>query len=101
MTLLIELLTHYNEFGYDVLDAYSFKSILSVEAADILWEKMNSNDHYKGKQPISNQDKINKFIEENKLPKEFYPFYVVKKEQILNKRMKLKSIIIKYFLCNL
>ena len=79
-SLLIELLTHYNEFGYDVLDAYSFKSILSVEAADILWEKMNSNDHYKGKQPISNQDKINKFIEENKLPKEFYPFYVVKKE---------------------
>ena len=77
---LIELLTHYNEFGCEVLYADFFNSNLSVEGADFLWEKMNSNDHYKGKQPISNQDKINKFIEENKLPKEFYPFYVVKKE---------------------
>ncbi len=77
---LIELLTHYNEFGCDVLDAYFFKSNLSVEGADFLWEKINSNDDYKGKQPVSNENKINKFIEKNNLPKEFYPFYVVKKE---------------------
>ena len=77
---LIELLNNYNEFGYHVLDECIFNSNLSIEGADYLWEQMNSNNDNKGKQPVSEESKINKFIEENKLPKEFYPFYVVKKE---------------------
>ena len=61
-----------------IFDANILSEKLSRESKDIIWEeKIKSIKEYKGEQPVYYVDKMKKFIEEKKLPKDFYPYFKV------------------------
>ena len=61
----------------DLIDAYKLSNQLSKEAIDIIWNEIELNPEFKGKQPVRFASDIIKFLEKKKLPKEFYPYYEV------------------------
>ena len=82
----------------DIFSSYYLSSDLSKEAINIIWNEMDSKLEYKNKQPADNIDSIKKFIEEKKLPNEFYPYYQVSYglKNILEKSSFYKTIETKF-----
>ena len=64
----------------DIFDYQTFSINLSKEGADYFWEEINKDEQYNGKQPVSDISKVNEFIEQYNLPKDFYPCFQINKE---------------------
>ena len=84
-----------------VFDNYDLRNNLSKEAIEIIWNEMNLRPEYKNKQPTDGPNSIKKFIEEKKLPEDFYPYYIVnyKFMSILEKSPFYKTIETKFIEC--
>ena len=61
----------------DVINYYTLKSNLSQESIEIIWNEMNLKPENKNKYPSCTCEDIIKFLDDKKLPKEFYPYYKV------------------------
>ena len=61
----------------DIFSQYWLKDYLSKESIEIIWNEMNLKPENKNKQPTDNIGSIKQFIEDKKLPENFYPFYSV------------------------
>ena len=78
---IIELLKNYENYEVsDIVDYQTFTINLSKEGADYFWEEINKDEQYNGKQPVSDISKVNEFIEQYNLPKDFYPCFQSNKE---------------------
>ena len=64
----------------NIIDYWNLANTISPESFKIIWNEMDSRPENKNKQPSNETYKITKFIEEKKLPEEFYPFYSVNYE---------------------
>lgn len=64
----------------DIFDYQTFTINVSKEGADYFWEEINKDGQYNGKQPVSDISKVNEFIEQYNLPKDFYPCFQSNKE---------------------
>ena len=78
----------------NIINYYQLGEKLAPESIDIIWNEMDSRPGNKNKQPTEDASKIVNFIEEKKLPEQFYPFYNVNYElmQILEKSPLYKDI---------
>ena len=65
---------NYNDL--DVYNEYALRSYLNSQSIELIWNEVNSN-HSKDEQPANDSKQITNFIEEKKLPKDFYPYYHV------------------------
>ena len=92
---IINLLKNYD---LDIINYYSLSNYLSKESVDVIWNEMNLVPENNNKQPTSSPNSIIEFIEEKKLPKEFYPYYQVnyKLEHVLEKSSFYKGIETKF-----
>ena len=63
--------------GLNFIDYYDLSSELSKESIELIWNQLDLKQENKNKQPVHNVDDVIKFINEKKLPNEFYPYYEV------------------------
>ena len=78
----------------NIIDYWEISYNLSTESFGIIWNEMDSKPENKNKQPSYDTLEIKNFIDEKKLPEEFYPFYKVNYElmHILKKCPLYKDI---------
>ena len=60
-----------------IFDGRTISDYLTKEGDDVLWNEMNQKTEVQGKQPTSNERRILEFIEDKKLEKNFYDYYIV------------------------
>ena len=82
----------------NVFSSYNLRNNLSKEAIEIFWNEMNLEPENTNKQPTNEPNSIKKFIEEKKLPEDFYPYYNVNYDlmNILEKSPFYKTIETKF-----
>lgn len=87
---LIELL----EVESEVIDYYAIGSNLSPEAIEIIYNEMNMKPENKNKYPSNNINHIVTFLDDKKLPKEFYTYYKVSYDlfHVLEKSKNFKNV---------
>ena len=85
----------------NVFSSYKLSNYLSEEAIKIIWNEMNLKPENTNKQPTDEPYSIKKFIEEKKLPEDFYPYYNVNYDlmKILEKSTFYKTIKTKFIEC--
>ena len=91
------------EHSTGIFDAYTLSSKLSLESKNLIWNEMSSRKDSNGKdnngkQPTDDKSYIKGFLEEKKLSKDFYPYYVVSWDlfRILRGSSEYESIEDKY-----
>ena len=73
----------------NIIDYWDLAKNISPESFGIIWNEMDLRPENKNKQPSDDALAITKFIEEKKLPEEFYPFYKVNYELIVEKKIEV------------
>ena len=78
----------------DIIDYWELGDNLSDESIEIIWNEFDLKPENKNKQPTDKMNNVEVFISKKKLPKDFYPYYVVRYRlmHVLKKCKLYKSI---------
>ena len=75
-TIFVDIINSIKDDDIDIISGWKISNSLSQESIECIWDIIYLNQDKK-KNPVKDENFINNFINNRKLPKDFYPFFKV------------------------